>query len=134
MRPNKFELELREHVAFYIGEGGQKLGEGSIRWLAREERLEDLILKLADKASSRMEPMLKKALCIATSATKRKHEETAREKELYGGHRRSKRTKVDMNIKFAEHVLDRSTAADVCCEAHITTEIYTHISRRIARV
>jgi len=128
MRPNKNELDLREHVAFYIGEGGQKLGEGSIRWLAREQRLEDLLLKLAHKASSRMEPIFKKALCITTSATKRKHEETARERELYGGHGRGKRTKIDMNNKFAEHVLDRSPAAGICGEAHITTEIDTPIS------
>jgi len=128
MRPNKNELDLRGHVAFYIGEGGQKLGEGSIRWLAREQRLEDLLLKLAHKASSRMEPIFKKALCITTSATKRKHEETARERELYGGHGRGKRTKIDMNNKFAEHVLDRSPAAGICGEAHITTEIDTPIS------
>ena len=128
MRPNKNELDLREHVAFYIGEGGQKLGEGSIRWLVREQRLEDLLLKLAHKASSRMEPIFKKALCITTSATKRKHEETARERELYGGHGRGKRTKIDMNNKFAEHVLDRSPAAGICGEAHITTEIDTPIS------
>ena len=128
MRPNKNELDLREHVAFYIGEGGQKLGEGSIRWLAREQRLEDLLLKLAHKASSRMEPIFKKALCITTSATKRKHEETARERELYGGHGRGKRTKIDMKNKFAEHVLDRSPAAGICGEAHITTEIDTPIS------
>lgn len=127
MRPNKFEVELRGHVAFYIGEGSQKLREGSIRWLAREQRLKDLLFVLAHKASFKMQPMLKEALCIATSARKRKHEENALEKELYGKHGRGKRTKVDMNNKFAEHVLDRCPAAEVCGEAHITNKIDTHI-------
>lgn len=123
MRPNKFELELREHVAFYIGEGSQKLDDASIRWLARDERTKDLILLLAQKATFKMEAILKEASCAAASATKRKHEENAREKELYGGHGRSKRTKVDKNNEYAEHVLDRDSAAEVCGEAHVMTEL-----------
>ncbi len=134
MRANKFELDLRDHIAFYIGEGGQKLGEGSLKWLARDQRLKDLLFVLAQKASVKMQPMLKEALCVATSAKKRKHEETAREKELYGGLGRRKRTKVDMINEFAEHVLDRSPATEVSEEGHITTEIDTHISYRMARV
>lgn len=102
MRPNKDELDLRESLGWYIEDGSQRLGDASIRWLARQPQLPVLLLKLAQKAPRRMKPVFDEGSRTADSAIERNQEENTQKRKLCADDGSRKKAKSDISKKCAE--------------------------------
>ena len=85
-RPPGDQVELREHVAFFIGEGFLKLGDSSLRWLANNFKTEVLFCELAKKSPARMLRVSKKVAEIANEELGRIRAEKGKENTASRSH------------------------------------------------
>lgn len=107
-RPTVEEKRIRANTDFYLAASSLKLRDQSARWLARKESTKDFIFFVAEHAPKKMEGILYKAAQFATSmkaAGEKDEKEYIAKEETSSGYGR-KRTKIDENNRYAEHILD----------------------------
>lgn len=116
MGPRKGDHEVRDKIAWYMGQGPSQLSNASAGMLAQDQGVQDCLFFLAGKVPTKMKRVFLKGLEITKSTSESNRKEAAHKSSVRAkddGRKDKKRTKYDADYAGVEPVYESGFTASV---------------------